>query len=512
LQIKNKGQKGMISMDNWTTIKNLKKINPTMGTRTIAKLVGVSRNTVKKALQEDGAPIDKKEGVKKLNENIEPFEGFIKESFLKKNLKASRILKDIRSKGYQGSQYALYSYIKNELKPIKEDIQGNNPRAYKSYSTSPGEQMQFDWAHYTVPIDGNLVKIYIHQTILGFSRLKSFVVTLSMTQSDIFTALEDAFNMFNGVCERIQVDNAKVFIDNASVNDFKWNKRFLHFCGFYGVKPTRSLPAHPWSKGKVEKPFDYLENHFIAGNEFRNFEDLQQRLQQFQDETNNLLHGTTQEITIKRFQQKEQEFLKPLPLDNLTGEIKRYIGFKEEFRKVSCDCLISYKGNKYSIPHYFATKEVWIKVVYGNTLQVYSSKNKLIASHVLSLGKKEIIINKKHFEGYRKTNTTIAVTISRLVKRFGDYINIHQFISNVKVQKRINPADHLLKIANLFEYYNNKDCILAMEECFTLNMFNANIIKGCITNNTTPKKETIDLLNIELPKGDVKRDLGDYKL
>jgi len=72
----------MISMDNWTTIKNLKKINPTMGTRTIAKLVGVSRNTVKKALQENGAPIDKK-GVKKLNENIEPFEGFIKESFLR---------------------------------------------------------------------------------------------------------------------------------------------------------------------------------------------------------------------------------------------------------------------------------------------------------------------------------------------------------------------------------------------------------------------------------------------
>ena len=147
----------MISMDNWTTIKNLKKINPTMGTRTIAKLVGVSRNTVKKALQEDGAPIDKK-GVKKLNENIEPFEGFIKESFLRKNLKASRILKDIISKGYKGSQYALYSFIRDDLKPIKEDVQGNNKRAFKSYSTNPAEQMQFDWAHYTVLIDKKLIK------------------------------------------------------------------------------------------------------------------------------------------------------------------------------------------------------------------------------------------------------------------------------------------------------------------------------------------------------------------
>ena len=97
-------------------------------------------------------------------------------------------------------------------------------------------------------------------------------------------------------------------------------------------------------------------------------------------------------------------------------------------------CLISFNGNKYSVPHYFATKEVWIRVVYGRTLQIYSSKNKLIASHILSLNKKEIIINKEHFEGYRKNNTTLAVTISRLVKKFEKYINIHKFISNVKVQ------------------------------------------------------------------------------
>ena len=51
-----------------------------------------------------------------------------------------------------------------------------------------------------------------------------------------------------------------------------------------------------------------------------------------------------------------------------------------------------------------------------------------------------------------------------------------------------------------------------MEECFTLNLFNANIIKGFITKNTAPKEETINLLNIELPKGDVKRDLGEYKI
>ena len=40
----------------WVTIKNLKKHNPNLGTRQIARLLGVSRNTVKKALQRSEVP------------------------------------------------------------------------------------------------------------------------------------------------------------------------------------------------------------------------------------------------------------------------------------------------------------------------------------------------------------------------------------------------------------------------------------------------------------------------
>lgn len=498
-------------MEDWVSIKNIKAKNPKLGTRKIAELLGISRNTVKKALKSDDAPVYKR-GVQ-INEQVAPFEGFIKESFLKKNLKASRILKDIQSKGYEGSQYALYAYIRNELRPIANEVSRNNPNAYKSYETAPGEQMQFDWAHYTVSIAGELVKIYIHQTILGYSRYKFFDVTLSITQSDVLNALEESFHLFGGVCERLQVDNAKVFIDNASRDNLTWNKRFLHFCGFYGVKPSRSIPGHPWSKGKVEKPFDYLENHFIMGNEFSDFTDLRTRLKQFQDDTNLLVHGTTREIAKIRLENKELLSLNPLPIDQLTGEIKRYVGFREEFRKVTLDCLISYKGNKYSVPHYFASKEVWLKILYGTTLQIFSSKNKLIASHSITLAKGEVIINKEHFVGYRTNQfDSMSKSISRLVTRFSNYTNIDQFITNVKVQKRINPASNLHKIANLFEYYSDEDCIVAMEECFTLNIFNATIIKGTITKQSKLKEEDINLFNINLPEGKVKRNLQEYKL
>lgn len=503
----------MIKVEDWVTIRNLKKKNPNLGTRTIALMLGISRNTVKKALASDTEP-EYNRGEKKINEAVLPYIDFIKESFLKKHLKASRILKDIKSRGYKGSQYALYAYIREFLKPIADDVIKSSPSAFMRYETAPAEQMQYDWSPYTVSIGGVSVKINIHQTILGFSRYKFYDVSLHVTASDVYTALEESFNFFGGVCERIQVDNATCFITNASKDNLVWNTRFLSLCGFYGIKPTRSMPAHPWSKGKVESPFSYLETHFIAGNEFASFEELKERLKKFQDEHNLELHGTTKQVTKILFEKEELSALHPLPVNPITGELKRYVGFKEEFRKATSECLVSFKGNRYSVPHYFASKEVWLRVLYGSTLQIYSSKNKLIATHTLSLKKGEVIVNKEHFEGYRRENQfdSLALSSNRLLKRFGNYINIHKFIENIKVQKRINPAYHLYKIANLFEYYDDGDCIMAMEEAITLNTYSFSIIKGTITHQTKPKEEQLNLFNITLPKANIKRDLGDYKL
>lgn len=317
-------------MEDWVTIRNLKHKNPNIGTRELAKMLGISRNTVKKVLKSDEAP-QYNRGEKKINEHIVPFVEFIKESFLKKNLKASRILKDIKSKGYQGSQYALYAYVREFLKPIQEDATKSSPNAFMRYETAPGEQMQYDWSPYTVSIDGMSVKINVHLAILGYSRYKFYDVSLNVTSSDVYTALEESFIYFGGVCDRIQVDNATCFVTNASKDNLVWNTRFLHLCGFYGIKPTRSIAGHPWSKGKVESPFSYLETHFIAGNEFISFEDLRAKLKVFQDQHNTEIHGTTKQVASVLYKKDEVSALKPLPIDPITGEIKRYVGFKEEF-------------------------------------------------------------------------------------------------------------------------------------------------------------------------------------
>ncbi|MGP8319277.1 MAG: Mu transposase domain-containing protein [Methanosarcinaceae archaeon] len=46
-----------------------------------------------------------------------------------------------------------------------------------------------------------------------------------------------------------------------------------------------------------------------------------------------------------------------------------------EFRKVRSDCLISVDGNRYSVPHIFAGRDVWIRISQGRYLEVHSQSN-----------------------------------------------------------------------------------------------------------------------------------------
>jgi transposase len=232
----------VISMEDWITIRNLKKRNPNMGTKAIAKKLGLSRNTVKKALRSEDPPEYKRKAY--TNPELEPFHDYIIEKYFVKKLKGSRVLNDLRSKGCKVSDSAFYRHI--------QQYKTKFTRAYMRYETKPGEQGQFDWSPYTVMIEGKLTKIQLFCFILGCSRYRTYMYSLSQTQSSVFEALEEGLRRIGGVPERIQTDNhATLYIAKKK----EWNPRYIRFASHYGFQPSRSEVRHPWSKGKVENPF-----------------------------------------------------------------------------------------------------------------------------------------------------------------------------------------------------------------------------------------------------------------
>jgi len=256
----------------------------------------------------------------------------------------TRILTEIRKEGYTGSLTTLYRY----LRKIKKDPP---PRTTCRYETGPGEQGQFDWTVYEVILGGKKRKVTCFLFILGYSRKKYMTFSFNGTLASCIEALEEATRFFGGSPEKLLIDNARqLVVEHLKDGLVRINETFLKLAGLYRFTPKPCRLYWPRTKGKVERPFYYINEHFIKGREFSCLEDLIKKGHEFIETWDNKIHTTTLEKPKMRFE-KEKNILIPLP-------DKRFSHTIREMRKVSWDCLLSYRGSRYSCPHQFAGKRV----------------------------------------------------------------------------------------------------------------------------------------------------------
>lgn len=102
------------------------------------------------------------------------------------------------------------------------------------------------------------------------------------------------------------VDNAKAFVTDANPRHFAWNPAFLELCGHYAVQPVACQSARPRTKGKIERPFFYLEEHFIKGHRWADFDAFHQALRVFMaEDLDTRVHATTGETPRARFARED---------------------------------------------------------------------------------------------------------------------------------------------------------------------------------------------------------------
>ena len=126
----------MITVEAWTTIRYLHAQGKSV--RAIARELGISRNTVRAALASDKPP--KYTRPTRPNPQLKPYADQIREMLEEKEFIGTRILREIRGKGYKGSTSALYVYL-GELKQARSQTQ-----VTMRFETPPGRQAQFDWS------------------------------------------------------------------------------------------------------------------------------------------------------------------------------------------------------------------------------------------------------------------------------------------------------------------------------------------------------------------------------
>ena len=144
------------------------------------------------------------------------------------------------------------------------------------------------------------------------------------------------------------------------------------------------------TKGKIESTIKYLRHNFWNGRSFESLDDMNAQCLSWLNSVNMKVHGTTHEIPRERLM---KEMLNPM--DSVPGYFTR----KEETRKVSRDCYVSWNGNRYSVPWIYAGREALVTEESTLRIQVDSL---IVAEHDILPGTGRISRKKEHFEGLLK--------------------------------------------------------------------------------------------------------------
>jgi hypothetical protein len=244
-----------------------------------------------------------------------------------------------------------------------------------------------------IEIDGKSRKLYAFSIILGYSRMRYAEFTTDISTENVIKMHLNAFQYFGGFTDTILYDNMKQVVLDRKIkaSESRFNPKFMDFAEYYGIVIRLCYPYRPETKGKIENTIKYIKGNFWAGRTFSDLNDINNQCTAWLNKINSQIHGTTHEIPMDRW---KHENLNPI------SAVPAYMTRKEESRKVSRDCYVSYKGNRYSIPWKYAGREC--RVIEQSSQVKIEIDSTVVAAHEIMASTGRISRNKEHFEGLLK--------------------------------------------------------------------------------------------------------------
>jgi len=432
------------NLEDWAAVHRVYK--QTSSKRATAKILKISRNTVKGLLELKEPPKYKRtEYFSKIDDYKELIIEWRCEPYL---FNGTRIFRELKKKGYTGSISPIYRY----LRKISEDLDGHiSKKATVRHESPPGDQAQFDWTEYNVIVGERYRKVYCFSMILAACRKKSVCFSLKVDAEAIYESIQELYDDLGGVTLELLIDNPKALVienNPRSEHEIKYNPQALMVAKHLGTELNACPCYWPRKKGKVERPFNYIEEQFIKGNKFATMDELNHRGKKFIAEWCDEKHSTTKRIPNEHFQLEEVHALQPLPSSH-------YRMKQLSKRKISSDSFININTNKYSVPVKYVDKTMYFRLIYGFRIELYDNKEKFVMSFQSSKDKYEVIKKQEHYEPIApKVSTSIPQIRRDFTARFANGLKYLEAAN----KKFTQPTHYARKIMELQELYD--DCIL----------------------------------------------------
>lgn len=481
----------------WQRVKALKLQGITI--KEITRQLKLSRNTVRKYLRSNDAPSFSHRRTEK---GLDKYEATIGEMLENKYI-GTRIYKELSAIGYGGSLSSVHRYVADITKGEKKKA-----LVTTRVESEPGSQMQYDWKEWELPINGKAVKIYIHEVVLSYSRMKYYACSLSITTSDVLRAIEEAILYFGGIAPEIVIDNPKQMVILHEKNGVvRYNDEFLKFCGLYGLQPNPCKNYRARTKGKAERPFYYVQEHLLRGLGVKSLSEFDVMLRQMMDKYNGREHSSLKEIPYERYL-REKGLLKNIPKVEPTTLYGRPV------RTVSNDGYVSFNGSFYPVPMVLCLNDVNVESVFGKQLRIYD-KGLVVAEFRMEAFDKGIKPTHPEHEAInRQYREKRQVQMSDVVRRFLElFPNGSVYIEGLKKAEGPNVYWHISEITKFAGVYPKHMVQEALDACIEIGAYHKNSVKSLLSALTISEPVVEAVFNpIMHNTMDITRGLSCYKV
>ena len=264
----------MITLDEWAEIRRLHR-SEGLGIKAIARKLGVSKNTVRRALRSEEVPRYQRAPRGSVVDAVEP--AILEQLRLCPTMPATVVAERI---GWERSITVLRERVA-QLRPL---YLPQDPAGRTAYE--PGERVQDDFwfppaevplGHGKVASGAGVPPVLVMAS--GYSRWMLGLMIPSRHAEDLVLGTWQLLQQLGGVPKQMVWDN------EGGVGKFRGrgrpaalSRQFAEFRGLLGCEIVVLPPREPEHKGIVERNNDYLETSFLPGRSFASPADFNAQL------------------------------------------------------------------------------------------------------------------------------------------------------------------------------------------------------------------------------------------
>lgn len=441
--------------------------------RRIASVLGITRATVKCVLSkheaersgESPAPIRRTSLLDAYETAIGELVGRYPE------ITVTRLLEELRARGFTGG----YTIVRARLRKLR-------PRAARApvvrFETEAGAQAQMDYSPYDIDFtEEGRRRVHAFSYVLGYSRR----MYLRFVESqDFATTIQQhvlAFEHLGGVAATCLYDNMKVVVTGYHDDVPIYNARFLAFATHYGFRPVACRPRRPQTKGKVERPFHYVEVNLLNGRTFRSLAHLNEVAARWLAEVADVrIHRETKQSPLERHA-LERTLLIPLPATH-------YETAQVVYRTVTVEGFIVWKQNQYSVPWRYLGQVLPVRVtaedvmVYSPLLDTEIARHALLPSTQLHQQR----VDPAHHPAPNDTRQRHAALKLRYEELGAIAV---QFLEGLTKTQRYH-GDHARRVLAFLGTYSRADVLAALERAVRYGAYAASSIERILASQSRP--------------------------